>query len=223
MSSANYKNLYVLISTLSEGVKKMEKGKLNPLQVELLLDDARSLHERLAVIQYLSFEKQVKSEQEDENKEADIKPKKKKKGFGIRFDSIEKQEELPKQIDLEDSIDEVLEVNTESISEKPANALGSINDQFSSNETASLADKLGKQPIKDLTTAIGINEKFLFIEELFSGDADAFKAAISSLNTMESFDQASAYINEQLMGKYKWKPKGSVEKKLIGLIERRYL
>ena len=40
---------------------------------------------------------------------------------------------------------------------------------------------------------------------------------------MESFDQASAYINEQLMGKYKWKPKGSVEKKLIGLIERRYL
>ena len=223
MSSANYKNLYALISTLSEGVKKMEKGKLNPLQVELLLDDARSLHERLAVIQYLSFEKQVKSEQEDENKEADIKPKKKKKGFGIRFDSIEKQEELPKQIDLEDSIDEVLEVNTESISEKPANALGSINDQFSSNETASLADKLGKQPIKDLTTAIGINEKFLFIEELFSGDADAFKAAISSLNTMESFDQASAYINEQLMGKYKWKPKGSVEKKLIGLIERRYL
>lgn len=223
MSSANYKNLYALISTLSEGVKKMEKGKLNPLQVELLLDDARSLHERLAVIQYLSFEKQVKSEQEDENKEADIKPKKKKKGFGIRFDSIEKQEELPKQIDLEDSIDEVLEVNTESISEKPANALGSINDQFSSNETASLADKLGKQPIKDLITAIGINEKFLFIEELFSGDADAFKAAISSLNTMESFDQASAYINEQLMGKYKWKPKGSVEKKLIGLIERRYL
>lgn len=223
MSSANYKNLYALISTLSEGVKKMEKGKLNPLQVELLLDDARSLHERLAVIQYLSFEKQVKSEQEDENKEADIKPKKKKKGFGIRFDSIEKQEELPKQIDLEDSIDEVLEVNTESIPEKPVNALGSINDQFSSNETASLADKLGKQPIKDLTTAIGINEKFLFIEELFSGDADAFKAAISSLNTMESFDQASAYINEQLMGKYKWKPKGSVEKKLIGLIERRYL
>ena len=97
MSSANYKNLYALISTLSEGVKKMEKGKLNPLQVELLLDDARSLHERLAVIQYLSFEKQVKSEQEDENKEADVKPKKKKKGFGIRFDSIEKQEELPKQ------------------------------------------------------------------------------------------------------------------------------
>ena len=223
MSSANYKNLYALISTLSEGVKKMEKGKLNPLQVELLLDDARSLHERLAVIQYLSFEKQVKSEQEDENKEADVKPKKKKKGFGIRFDSIEKQEELPKQIDLEDSIDEVLEVNTESIPEKPANALGSINDQFSSNETASLADKLGKQPIKDLTTSIGINEKFLFIEELFSGDADAFKAAISSLNTMESFDQASAYINEQLMGKYKWKPTGSVEKKLIGLIERRYL
>ena len=223
MSSANYKNLYSLISTLSEGVKKMEQGKLNPLQVELLLDDARSLHERLAVIQYLSFEKQVKSEQEDENKEVDIKPKKKKKGFGIRFDSVEKQEELPKQIDLEDSIDEVLEVKTESKPEKPANTAGSINDQFSSIETATLADKLGKQPIKDLTTAIGINEKFLFIEEIFSGDAEAFKTAISSLNSMDSFDQASAYINEKLTGKFKWKPKGSVENKFIRLIERRYL
>ena len=45
----------------------MEKGNLNPLQVELLLDDARSLHERLAVIQYLSFEKQVKAEEEADN------------------------------------------------------------------------------------------------------------------------------------------------------------
>ena len=107
MSSANYKNLYALISTLSDGVKKMEKGNLNPLQVELLLDDARSLHERLAVIQYLSFEKQVKAEEDVDNETE----KEKKKPFGIKFDNVEKQEILTKQIDLEESIDEVLETN----------------------------------------------------------------------------------------------------------------
>lgn len=222
MSSANYKNLYALISTLSEGVKKMEKGNLNPLQVELLLDDARSLHERLAVIQYLSFEKQVKSEEEADNESE----KEKKKPFGIKFDAVEKQEVLTKQIDLEESIDEVLETN---VKEKipdvkdDSNVSSSLNDRFAQTETSSLADQLGKQPIKDLISAIGLNEKFLFVEQLFNNDADAYKEQLKILNSMNSFDEAINYINNQLKNKFEWKLKGKVEKKFIRLIERRYL
>ncbi len=222
MSSANYKNLYALISTLSEGVKKMEKGNLNPLQVELLLDDARSLHERLAVIQYLSFEKQVKAEEEADNESE----KEKKKPFGIKFDAVEKQEVLTKQIDLEESIDEVLETN---VKEKipdvkdDSNVSSSLNDRFAQTETSSLADQLGKQPIKDLISAIGLNEKFLFVEQLFNNDADAYKEQLKILNSMNSFDEAINYINNQLKNKFEWKLKGKVEKKFIRLIERRYL
>ena len=222
MSSANYKNLYALISTLSDGVKKMEKGNLNPLQVELLLDDARSLHERLAVIQYLSFEKQVKAEEEADNESE----KEKKKPFGIKFDAVEKQEVLTKQIDLEESIDEVLETN---VKEKipdvkdDSNVSSSLNDRFAQTETSSLADQLGKQPIKDLISAIGLNEKFLFVEQLFNNDADAYKEQLKILNSMNSFDEAINYINNQLKNKFEWKLKGKVEKKFIRLIERRYL
>jgi hypothetical protein len=222
MSSANYKNLYALISTLSEGVKKMEKGNLNPLQVELLLDDARSLHERLAVIQYLSFEKQVKAEEDVDNESE----KEKKKSFGIKFDAVEKQEVLTKQIDLEESIDEVLETNVkEKIpNEKDdSNVSASLNDRFAQTETSSLADQLGKQPIKDLISAIGLNEKFLFVEQLFNNDADAYKEQLKILNSMNSFDEAINYINNQLKNKFEWKLKGKVEKKFIRLIERRYL
>jgi len=222
MSSANYKNLYALISTLSDGVKKMEKGNLNPLQVELLLDDARSLHERLAVIQYLSFEKQVKAEEDVDNETE----KEKKKPFGIKFDTVEKQEILTKQIDLEESIDEVLETN---IKEKATDLKDnstvspSLNDRFAQAETSSLADQLSKQPIKDLINAIGLNEKFLFVEQLFNNDADAYKEQLKILNSMSSFDEAINYINNQLKNKFEWKLKGTVEKKFIRIIERRYL
>ena len=85
MSSSHYKNLYALISALSEGVQKMEQGKLNPLQVELLLNDARSLHERLAVIQYLSAEHEVKSNENTDSK----KDKKKSSSISIQFGAIE--------------------------------------------------------------------------------------------------------------------------------------
>ena len=223
MSSASYKNLYSLISTLSDGVKKMEDGKLNPLQVELLLDDARSLHERLAVIQYLSFEKEVKSKkkEEQEKKEED----KKRKSLGIKFESTETQDSLTKQIDLEESIDEVLEINekeTSHVVDDPT-ASTSINDRFAQAETASLADQFSKQPIKDLINAIGINEKFLFIEQLFNDDGKSYKEQLEALNSMSSFEDAINYINNELKEKFDWKLKGTVEKKFIRLVERRFL
>jgi hypothetical protein len=222
MSSASYKNLYALITTLSDGVKKMEEGKLNPLQIELLLDDARSLHERLAVIQYLSFEKEVKSKSKEEKE----KKEEKKKSVGIKFESTETQESLAKQIDLEESIDEVLEINenvtTPSI-DADSSASASINDRFAQTETASLADQFSKQPIKDLINAIGVNEKFLFIEQLFNDDGESYKEQLEALNSMNSFEDAINYINNELQDKFDWKLKGTVEKKFIRLVQRRFL
>jgi hypothetical protein len=221
MSSAHYKNLYALISALSDGVKKMEQGKLNPLQVELLLDDARSLHERLAVIQYLSAEKEVKSSQK-----ADQKKENKKSSVSIKFGDVETKEEPVKQIDLEESIDEVLENNDKDNSEfsavEESSTGSSVNDRFTQNEESSLADKFGKQPIIDLFSAIGLNEKFLFIEELFGGDSNVYKQQLELLNSMESFDAAIDYINNKMLQEYGWKLKGGVEKRFIKLIERRY-
>lgn len=199
----------------------MEDGELNPLQVELLLDDARSLHERLAVLQYLSFEKEVKSK----SKEKKDKKKEKKKPFGIKFESVDSQESLTKQIDLEESIDEVLETNEIA---KPLDSTDSlistsVNDRFAQSETSSLADQLSKQPIKDLINAIGINEKFLFIEQLFNNDGISYNAELTVLNSMDSFEEAINYINNELQNKFDWKLKGTVEKKFIRLVERRYL
>ena len=99
----------------------------------------------------------------------------------------------------------------------------SLNDRFAQAETSSLADQLGKQPIKDLISAIGLNEKFLFVEQLFNNDADAYKEQLKILNSMSSFDEAINYINNQLKNKFEWKLKGTVEKKFIRIIERRYL
>ena len=223
MSSSHYKNLYALISALSEGVQKMEQGKLNPLQVELLLNDARSLHERLAVIQYLSAEQEVKSNENTDSK----KDKKRSSSISIQFGTIESKEEPVKQIDLEESIDEVLESNEQPI-EKESNKVdnsssSSINDRFAQMDSSSLADKLGKQPIENLFSVIGLNERFSFTEELFNGDSNCYQQELETLNSMNSLQDAMKYINNELVKKFNWELKGNSEKTFIALVERRFL
>lgn len=224
MSSNIYKNLFSLISTLSNGLKNLEKGELKPEQITLLLDDARSLHERLAVLQYLSFKKNVNSEKKEK------KVKKKDKNIQIKFGSKDLSDTNDNQINLLDVIDEEAEKTDPEVSDRVSGNtiskttnFSSINERFTKADSISIGDKMRKQPINDLIHAIGINEKFLFINDLFKGDNNDYNSAISKLNSFKTFDEANVYINDFLKSKFHWKMKNSTEKKFLVLIERRYL
>lgn len=88
-----------------------------------------------------------------------------------------------------------------------------------------LSQKLSAAPLKDLNKALGLNEKFLYINELFGGDVAKFQAAIKTLNNGESFDTARSYIEINLIEQHEWmnKPKKPVAKDFVKLIRRRYL
>ena len=49
-------------------------------------------------------------------------------------------------------------------------------------------------PITNLSEAIGVNDKFLFIREIFDGNKDAYTQAISRLDHAESLTDARAVI-----------------------------
>jgi hypothetical protein len=71
---------------------------------------------------------------------------------------------------------------------------------------------------------MGLNEKIFTINELFGGDGKAFDTALKTLNTFNSFDQAKAYLSENIAGQYDWNERGRKKKaiNLIKLIRRRY-
>ena len=77
-------------------------------------------------------------------------------------------------------------------------------------------------PILDLTKEIGINEKYLITENLFSGDNDAYLESINELNDFENIDQANNYLNKTLLKKYSWNSKSNHFKRLNILVQRRY-
>ncbi len=77
--------------------------------------------------------------------------------------------------------------------------------------------KLGT-PVSDLRQAIGINDKFLMIRDLFGGDGALFDATISALNAQESLDDCMIYIAEN----FAWNPESDSAKLVMELLERKF-
>ena len=129
-------------------------------------------------------------------------------------------EQEPTLDDTKKVIDIVKEGMKESV--EVMEAYNAINDAFSNSES-SLADTLGKKPIENLTTSIGVNEKFLYTNNLFNGSAEDFNEQIHFLNEQNSLTIAMDYLHKTLVQKYNWNTKSKQVKKFIDLIERRYM
>lgn len=82
-------------------------------------------------------------------------------------------------------------------------------------------DRLKQIAIVDLTTAIGINEKYLLASELFGGNIETYKETIARLNSLESWDQAKGLL-EELSAKFKWDQENELVLNFRNLVERRY-
>jgi hypothetical protein len=89
-------------------------------------------------------------------------------------------------------------------------------------EVKEVKDHLVMEPIKDLRSAIGINDKFQFIQELFGGDEKSFEVGIKTINAFKIFPEAQFYIKRELREKNNWDEESNVVKQFDQLIKRRF-
>jgi hypothetical protein len=107
---------------------------------------------------------------------------------------------------------------------KSASNIGSLNERIGiSAENTSISSRLKMNAISDLTKAIGINEKFLFIKELFNNDSESFVQALQALNNFGSLSEAESYLTTYLSVKFNWEKHPETVAKLHELVQRRYL
>ena len=55
-------------------------------------------------------------------------------------------------------------------------------------------------PVRNIISGISLNDRILFINSLFKGDAQAFQATIALFNTYETLDQAEEFIRSNYPG-----------------------
>lgn len=96
-----------------------------------------------------------------------------------------------------------------------------IADKFQANDDNSIASKVNPAVVRDLKTAIGINDKFLFINELFKGDPSVYNKAIDNLNTAGGAHEASAAI-ESYRSEYTWADNSEAYHRLKKIVMSKY-
>jgi type IV secretory pathway VirB10-like protein len=90
-----------------------------------------------------------------------------------------------------------------------------------SQEDNSLAAKLNKNRIANLKTAIGLNDKFAFVNGLFNGDISAYNEAIEKLDACENLNSAQEFVGF-LQKNYEWDEENSDLNSLLEFVERRF-
>lgn len=97
----------------------------------------------------------------------------------------------------------------------------SLNDRLRQQQTE-LAEKLGESPIKDLRNAIGINDKFQFIQELFQGDKDMYDRSITTINSFATQQEALFWMQRELKARLNWQEENEVMKSFYGIVKKRF-
>lgn len=99
------------------------------------------------------------------------------------------------------SVEEEPAVEPEVISEEPAPAI--LNDVQPSSDVPVIDAMLDKHAwrtdmpgtaVKDIRSAISLNDRILFINFLFNEDPMSFQETLTKLNSMASFDEAATYM-----------------------------
>jgi hypothetical protein len=104
-----------------------------------------------------------------------------------------------------------------------------ISDRFKGRSTLheTLHQTLGKdgstlshaKPVSNLMAAIGINDRFTFIRELFNNDTQAFENTMSILNEATNFNDAYNYMIQH----QDWDMDSDAVQLLLEIIRRKYI
>ena len=73
-------------------------------------------------------------------------------------------------------------------------------------------------PVASLREAIGINDRFLLIRDLFGGDAAAYEKAVVAIDSFDNLDDCMVHIVEN----YSWRSTSDGAKLIMNLIQRKF-
>lgn len=200
------KEIAALIDSIKEHSDNIGDNKHIPqLELELILHKIEKLYQKSIVFNHLNSlpEGQKAKETLIEKNTIEI-PK-----VAIKQETVNPAEISDKPIDLFGGEIPV-------VTEKPKQEK-----KIEKKEERPVANKIQKPTIADITKEIGLNDRFLFANELFEGSMQEYSIAIQQLNGAGSLESAMDYFSN-LQQLYEWDMEKDSIKRLLDLVDRRY-
>ena len=216
--------------------------QIHPLDIDLALSKVRNLYDLLLTIhpqttynpEYQNKETEKKSLAEEKNEPAPLiekekseptkKPEEEKREFVI--------EEPPKPKEkLKEEKPPIEEETSNSSQKKETQQEGSpiVADKFQSRKfihdnmaqkksKKDVSSKMQSKPIQDIASAISLNDKFIFIRELFNGNKEQYLETIQVLNNFDTYENALSFLQEN----FDWDEENPNFERLIELVKRKF-
>ena len=102
-----------------------------------------------------------------------------------------------------------------------ANEVESLNEKLK-EQRVEVVNALQETPVRDLKKAIGINDRYLFVNDLFRGDENMYERSIKTINGFNIYPEAQYWIQRELKVKLSWPDNSETVKLFDQLIKRRF-
>ena len=113
------------------------------------------------------------------------------------------------------------QASAKELNEMMASAQASLNDKLK-EERVEIGHRLTDTPVRDLKKAIGINDRFVFISELFRGDEVMYERSIKTINGFRIYPEAQYWIERELKIKLGWDDSKDITRHFYQLVKRRF-
>ncbi len=133
---------------------------------------------------------------------------------------IEEEPIEPQSIDPELNKEEHIEPepNTKPIATTEAKPVSTLADSIHQTNEA-LADSISNRHIDDLSKALTLSDRFLFLKELFHGDSNTMNETFNALNECENAEAAEDYLSENFSS---WDPESDTVRQFLVLLSRKF-
>ena len=93
-----------------------------------------------------------------------------------------------------------------------------LNDTFSVENNVTISDVLHRKKIDDIKKSLTINQKFMFVDHLFSGEVHSFENAVNTIEKLSSFKEAVEYVQSN----FKWDMESEEVTEFMDILEKRF-
>ncbi len=221
---ANVRKLYERLNDLNRlNLKPVVVMEEKPLQQEIV--ETQELKEQKeSVIEQELFdvaaepEKEIITEKPEKSAVAEEKPV-----VHAEIKTVVPEIQKKPRSDKSKTADLFSATDKETVADKFKDTIKSLHEKISGEKNdKTVAEKIGKSSIPNLKGAIGINDKFLFINQLFKGDLQEYNKAIDKLNTCNTIENATIVL-EELKTAHNWNVDEEAYQKMEDLVIRKLL
>lgn len=132
------------------------------------------------------------------------------------------EEPVPVQeVQVGEEVKAAVEEAAKPVFQSPA-AKGNLDSKALKSHFSAQSYKGMKGILGELSDSLALNQRFMFIKELFDGNADLLKHALKSIDQAGSFDSAIDLINSRYVSELDWETDSEAVREFLMLVYRKY-